>query len=300
MKNIAVMVSGHPKGFDLTFPYFQYWNKLYDNVKFDFFVSMWENDYNRKEVFDWTTAYEILDEKDCPYDLSKHENQRHQPHYSWALYRVNELRKKHQEIEYDAIIHTRGDSIFSRSLLNSLVNNLTKIRGGLVPEKDGDTYTGKSTIDTRPDPQISDKNILSANGSVIHNYFDPDRNSLNQNLWTQDVWFMGTPKVMDIFCNMFNYMFLRKDYMLHIMQAEYLNQMGIYNSPTEEGNTFTFMRDTYRFDFKTGDGGYPLEYPSPKQLKKLTEDKGLHWFYDDEKPKQRWQEVQDYFKETEK
>jgi hypothetical protein len=171
MKNIAVMISGHPKGFDITFPYFQCWNKLYDNVKFDFFVSMWENDYDRKEVFDWVNTYEILKEEDCPYDLSKHEDKRHQPHYSWALYRVNELRKKHQEIEYDAIIHTRGDTIFSRSLLNSLVDNLTKVRGGLIPEKSGNTYTGKSIIDTRPDPQLSDKNILSANGSVIHNHY---------------------------------------------------------------------------------------------------------------------------------
>ena len=56
MKNIAVMISGHPKGFDLTFPYFQHWNKLYDNIKFDFFVSMWENDYDRKEVFDWVNS----------------------------------------------------------------------------------------------------------------------------------------------------------------------------------------------------------------------------------------------------
>ena len=76
--------------------------------------------------------------------------------------------------------------------------------------------------------------------------------------------------------------------------------MGIYNSPTEEGNTFTFMREPERFTFNFQGGGYSLEYPSPKQLKKLIEDKGLYWFYDNKKPKQRWQEAQDYFKETEK
>ena len=71
MKNIAVMVSGHPKGFDLTHQYFKHWNTLYEDVNFDFFVSVWENDYD-ESIFDWTTKYEFLKESECPYDLSKH------------------------------------------------------------------------------------------------------------------------------------------------------------------------------------------------------------------------------------
>ena len=53
MKNIAVMISGHPKFFNLTYKFFQYWNKLYDNVKFDFYVSMWENDYDKDLQLSW-------------------------------------------------------------------------------------------------------------------------------------------------------------------------------------------------------------------------------------------------------
>lgn len=311
MKNIAVMISGHSKGFDLTYQYFKHWNTLYKDINFDFFVSMWENDYDREKVFEWTNAYEILKEEDCPYDLSKHEKQRHQPHYSWSLFKVNELRNVYQDIKYDAIIQTRGDVIFSRKLLDTLVDKLTKIRGGPIPVLDSDgNYTGKSTIDTRPDPQLSDKNIVSANGSVIHNCFDRGRNLLIQNLWTQDIWFMGTPNVMDTFCNMFEYIFMEKGYhyengkkeplMLHIFQAEYLNKMGIYNSPTSSGNSFTFIRDSHRFEFTNDDGGYSLEYPSPNQIKRLIEDYGLDWVYDNGDTAIRWNEIQQYFKETEK
>ena len=303
MKNIAVMVSGHPKGFDLTHQYFKHWNTLYEDVNFDFFVSVWENDYD-ESIFDWTTKYEFLKESECPYDLSKHTPLNHQPHYCYALHRVNKLRNSHDKT-YNSVIQTRADTIFSRSLLNSLVGNLTNTRGGLISEKDSQgNYTGKAIEDIRPDPQISNKNILSANGSMIHNAFNVNKGLMIQDLWTQDVWFMGTPKVMDIFCNMFNYIYIEKKYqetlMLHIFQAEYLNKMGIYNSPTRSGNTFTFVREKSRFNFDHRDGGYPLEYPSPDQLKRLIVDKGLDWIYDNDDSVHRWKQVQDYFRETEK
>ena len=303
MINIAVMISGHPKGFDLTHQYFKHWNTLYKDVNFDFFVSIWENDYD-ESIFDWTTKYEFLKESDCPYDLSKHTPRNHQPHYCYTLQKVNELRNSYDKT-YDSVIQTRADTIFSRSLLNSLISKLTNTRGGLIPEKDSQgNYTGKAIEDIRPDPQISNKNILSANGSMIHNAFDMNKGLMIQNLWTQDVWFMGTPKVMDIFCNMFNYIYIEKKYqeslMLHIFQAEYLNKMGIYNSPTQSGNTFTFIRDAHRFVFTNDDGGYQLEYPSPNQIKRLIEDYGLNWIYDNDDTEQRWYEIQKYFKETEK
>jgi hypothetical protein len=303
MINIAVMISGHPKGFDLTHQYFEHWNTLYEDVNFDFFISVWENDYDTS-IFDWTTKYEFLKESECPYDLSNHESLAHQPHYCYALHKVNELRNSYNK-KYDSVIQTRADAIFSRSLLDILIGKLTNIRGGLIPEKDNQgNFTGKSIIDERPDPQISDKNILSANGSVIHNSFNLEKKLLIQNLWTQDVWFMGTPKVMDIFCNMFNYIYIEKKYqetlMLHIFQAEYLNQMGIYNTPTQCGNSFTFVREKNRFNFDHRGGGYPLEYPSPDQLKRLIVDKGLDWIYDNDDSVQRWKQVQDYFRETEK
>ena len=303
MKNIAVMISGHPKGFDLTYQYFKHWNTLYEDVNFDFFVSIWENDYD-ESIFKWTTKYEFLKESDCPYDLSKHTPLNHQPHYCYALQKVNELRNSHDKT-YDSVIQTRADAIFSRSLLNNLIGKLTNIRGGLISEKDSQgNYTGNSIEDTRPDPQISDKNIISANGSVIHNAYNKEKGLMTQHLWTQDVWFMGTPKVMDIFCNMFNYIYIEKKYqgkpMLHIFQAEYLNEMGIYNSSTQSGNSFTFIREAHRFEYDNDDGGYPLEYPSPNQTKKLIENFGLDWVYDNDDDVLRWYEIQQYFKETDK
>lgn len=304
MKNIAVMISGHPKGIQNTYKLFKHWNNLYDNINFDFFISVWENDYDEK-YFNWATKYEFLKESDCPYDLKNHETLTHQPHYCYALYRVNQLRNSYNK-KYDAVFQTRTDSVFSRVLLNSIVENLIQIRGGLIAKLDNDgNYTGESMVDNRPDPQISDKNILSASGTFIHNYIDKN-NNLMQNLWTQDVWFVGTPKVMDIFCNMFNYIFIEKKLtkdipiMLHIFQAEYLNIHQIYNCGIASGTSYSFLREPERFTFNYRGGGYSLDFPSPKQLTKLIEDKGLGWFYDNEKPKQRWYEIQDYFKETEK
>jgi len=307
MINVAVMISGHPKFFNLTYKFFQHWNKLYDNVKFDFYVSMWENDYDKEKIFGWTKAYETLYEKDCPYDLSKHESGRHQPHYSWALYKVNELRKKHQEIEYNAVIQTRGDAIFSRLFLDSIVDNLTQIRGGKIPLLDSDgNHTGKSKTDIRPNPQISDKNILSAGGNFIHSYEDTITGELIQNLWTEDVWFMGTPKVMDIFCNIFYHKFSPNEYMLHIMQAEYLNHMRIYNTAMNNGVSFTFVRESHRFGYDNDDGGYPLDFPTPNQIERIINENSMDWFYCNDNiqktynPSLRSREIEDYFIETKK
>ena len=125
---------------------------------------------------------------------------------------------QYQEIEYNAVIQTRGDAIVSRLFLDSIVDNLTQIRGGKIPLLDSDgNHTGKSKTDIRPNPQISDKNILSAGGNFIHSYEDTITGELIQNLWTEDVWFMGTPKVMDIFCNIFSILLTISGFKLAIL-----------------------------------------------------------------------------------
>lgn len=309
MKNIAVMISGHPKGIQHTYKLFKYWNNLYDNINFDFFISVWENDYDEK-YFNWATKYEFLKESDCPYDLSNHETGRHQPHYCYALHKVNELKNSHNK-DYDMVLQTRSDAILSRKLLDSLVGTITEIRDGLIPEQDNQgNFTGKAIKDTRYNPQISDKNILSATGTFVHNYYDIN-NTLKQHLWTQDIWFAGTPKVMDIFCNMFNYIFVEKKYgnseeepiLLHIFQAEYLNKLKIYNSALASGAEHTYLREPERFKFDNDNGGFPLYHPTPNQLDNIINEYGIDWFYESQPenhPELKWTTILNYFENTEK
>jgi len=123
MKNIAVLINGSSKYLDLTYNLFEHWNKLYDDINFDFYLSTWEDsiDYSN---FKWITKYERLKEDECPYNLKKHPPRRHQPHYSYTLYRVNQLKNSTGK-DYDSIIQTRSDYLFSRELLDCLVS-LTK------------------------------------------------------------------------------------------------------------------------------------------------------------------------------
>jgi len=323
MINIAVMLSGHPKYLDITQHLFKHWDSLYENVKFDFFLSLWEsidNDiiYEQGEScgrfegvldygkLDWVTKWETLKEKDCPYDLKSHSRNRHQPHYMYGLSRVNKLRNSYDKT-YDAVFQTRGDLIFSKMLLDELVNCLTRKRGGLIAKLDKDgNYTGKSQPDERPNPMLSSRNIKSISGTDLHNTIGPNGNIVSQEFWTSDSWFYGVPEVMDKFSDMFDYFYVKKQklpggIMLHISQAEYLHKIGIYNSPLESyGGTCSIIREPIRFTFNSDGGGYGLGAPSPDQLKRFLGEKGSRWIYDGENSNERWNESAAYFRNTEK
>jgi hypothetical protein len=49
---IAVCISGLMQYWDITHELFKYWNEIYDDVDFVFFLSTWESDIN-------FTSYEI-------------------------------------------------------------------------------------------------------------------------------------------------------------------------------------------------------------------------------------------------
>ena len=76
--NIAIMLNGHPKHLNITSKLYSVYNELYENVNFDFYVSIWNTIDNAYESFDpiidlskekWITKYELLNEEDCPFDL---------------------------------------------------------------------------------------------------------------------------------------------------------------------------------------------------------------------------------------
>ena len=64
MKNIAVFINGSSKYLDLTHTLFEHWNKLYDDINFDFYLSTWEDniDYAFQEednFYDGPYAYAL-------------------------------------------------------------------------------------------------------------------------------------------------------------------------------------------------------------------------------------------------
>ena len=293
---IAVMLNGHPKHLDITQHLFGYWNSLYENIKFDFFLSLWEtidNDYERFDKvldyskLDWVTKWETLKEEDCPYDLKSHPWGQHQPHYTYTLKKVNELRNSYDE-EYDAVLQLRCDLIISRDRLDKIISLLIR------------KYK-KNQVEI-PDSQLSLKNIFSESGSTIFNRGQASEKRPDvQNLWTADCFFYGHPKVMDVFCGMFDYIFIDKKYdgvlLMHVFQAEYLNTMGIYNSVTS-GTAVLVIREPYRFASAEThtNAGWHKHHPSPYQLQKIIDERGLDWIFN----KDNWSEIKKYFLETDK
>jgi len=283
MINIAVMISGHSNYLDMSQQLFKHWNTLYDNFKFDFFVSTWEDDTDYSD-WDWITKWERLKEEDCSYDLKNHEEGRHQPHYCYTFKKVNELRNSYDE-EYDAVLQTRSDIVISRQNLDDMLSKITSVRG---------------IGDERINPQLSPRNIFSISGTRIHNVVT-DGGELHQDLWTQDYYFFGMPEVFDVFAGMFDYIFIDEKYggamLMHVFQAEYLHTMGIYNSSLSSAGAL-LIREPYRFASAEThtNAGWHKHHPSPYQLQKIIDERGLDWIFN----KDNWKRILIFFETTKK
>ena len=277
---IAVMLNGHPKHLNITSKFYSIYNDLYENVTFDFYVSIWDtidNDYESFEpIIDlskekWITKYELLKEEDCPFDLKNYPPGQHQPHYCWTFKKVNELRNTSNK-KYDAVIQTRCDYILSKLFLDMTVNTVVKKRFNDV--------------------------ILYAKDSV---------KALNEDAWVQDYFFVGKPSPMNILAEMFDDIFGKnvnydmKNYegpvLMHCLQPYHLIKRGIHISTFKEGGVL--IRDSYRFNkdmspettsITVGNNtikqqantntGWSKILPSDNQVLRLLESKGPLWMLD--------------------
>ena len=282
---IAVMLNGSGRHFDRTGPIFESWNRLFSNVRFDFYVATWkDNDDSSKfgDVVDysklrWITKLERLDIKDCLFDIKDYEKRNpgeHQPHFMWSLYKVNELRRK-SKIEYDLVVQTRSDMIFYGDFLYNLVNIATRLT--------------KGTNEVRM--------MYSQSGTVRH--IGKGQTS-EPTLWVQDLYFCSTPYVMDIFAHMFFDYYINPDFpyysnteytkimhgycMMHVFTAEYLSYKRIANCMFGEGaKAHSLIRDAARFaptdEINKGKYvGWDLKFPSPKQIDDIVKVYGPDFF----------------------
>lgn len=255
---IAVLINGSGKHLDITKDLFAHWNKLYDNITFDFYLATWKDEIDYSE-YKWIKAYERLKEYECPYDLDSHPNGHHQPHYAYSLYKANNLRKK-SGIEYDGVLQTRSDTFIFRELLD-LLTSLFTVKQGINQNVDNS--------------QVSPRIMYSSAGNEL----------LNGRFWTQDYFFFGHPKAFDKFSNMFIDVWIKNvlptnKKLMHVMQAEYLHYIGIYNSSIANypGHAIqnVLIREKHRFGHHSThtDAGWEKQHPSPKQLKTLIAQNG--------------------------
>jgi len=242
---VAVIINGSGKYLDLTSNLFSEWNNLFSDVTFNFYLATWEDDIDYSK-YKWVKSFVRLKEEDCPYNLSKHPHRRHQPHYSYTLYRANKLIKE----KYDAVIQTRSDFYMFKEVLNYFIQ--------LYKEQ-----------------QVGKNIIYSFAGTSLHNGY----------LWTDDMFFYGSQTTFNTFSDMFedifiNNIFPEEKVMMHIMQAEYLNHRNIYNRsiwPVEHQGLL--IREPMRFDPEGThtDAGWPLKHPSPHQFKFILNETSPKW-----------------------
>jgi|TARA_A100000172_G_scaffold11215_3_gene5991 hypothetical protein len=294
---IAVMLNGHPKHLNITSKFYSVYNDLYENVTFDFYISIWDTIDNAYESFDpiidlskekWITKYELLKEEDCPFDLKNYNPGRHQPHYCWTLKKVNELRNT-SNIEYDAVIQTRCDFILSKRLLDKVVYNIIR-------------------------KQFNDIILYAKNPVSAH----------NEDAWVQDFFFVSKPKPMDALAEMFDDIFGKnvnydmENYegpvLMHCLQPYHLMKRGIHISGLRLGAGL-LIRESYRFNedmslettsITVGNNtikqqantntGWQKANPSDGQILRLLEEKGPIWILDPENQR----ELRSYIENTEK
>jgi len=254
---IALTLNGSGRYIEETGRLFAQYNKLYDDVEFDYYLATWEDriDYNKLK---WITGYERLKEEDSRYfDLNNYtETLGHQPQFMYSLYRVNHLRNQ-SNIKYDAILQTRSDIFITRDALDSLVDVLRK---GLI------------------------KDNLMYNPSGV--------DSKGGYLWCNDYFMFGSPSVMDTYSMAWLNYFLdksshfyknRQELILnHRWSAEFLHQKGIHILSNGSTHRTMLVREPFRFEPKSyhAGAGWHKKNPSTEQLTRLLKEKGEEYIMD--------------------
>ena len=260
MKRIAVCISGQIRYWEESYPLFEYWNNLFDDVKFVFFLSTWEgNSWYDKNKFPnlKITDYNFSD-YDFIQDYSLHkENEVEIPEKSKKLpnsflraylwNKVNLLRKKYEKennMTFDSVMLIRNDSFIPKSILKGSATT-TKLR------------------------QYNDYHfVFSVGGGFV--YFEQQVNPV---LFVgNDNWYCSSSKTMDLIMNLYDWMLTDKVISIscHKAPAEFFVKNNIHHL-TFTANPIKLYREKPLV--KNG-------YPTPQIMKKLIKEKGVEWIYD--------------------
>jgi len=258
MKKVAVQLSGLSRGFEITSKIFEYWNNIFDDIEFTFFLTtwntqdVWEDKVKNKggqdklnlDNYKFLHSYELLDKDDIDWnDLTKL-TKGNAPYYTYALYKCNELRKK-SGIEFDACITTRIDIFLGLDLMYNIKELLYSTSNSMISPISFATTTGTGVI---------------KNNKGQYRFLIPNDN-----------FGIGHPKSMDKFCKVHEDCFvtnknIRKS--LHFIQAQQLMNYDIYNNSI--GGSALLIRNDH-LQKKT--------WPTSKKLKELINDGGVEFLY---------------------
>jgi hypothetical protein len=124
---VAVCISGLMRYWKTTSKLFEYWNNLYDDIEFYFFILTWKNDkvfihkeeLGDQEIFDFSkykflTSFRKIDSNKILYKqiLKKYPKVGPAPFWTYGIYKVQELRREYElknNMKFDGIIQTRSD-----------------------------------------------------------------------------------------------------------------------------------------------------------------------------------------------
>ena len=259
---IAVCLSGQIRYWDSTYPFFEYWNNLFKDVEYTFFVSTWQNNdswYEQPKFgdiqiddvdfskYEFITRYSKHNPDDVNINHSKNAAKLPNTPYMTYLYnKVHGLRnsyEKENNMEFDFVIQTRNDIVFGHQLLSKMI------------------------FLWNTNSYILNNSIFSPSGSKLK--IGGNKKDEFLLVVNNDNLFFGNPKVMNHFKNMYDFLIYDSfNKHTHYLQAEYFHRNKIMH-------------------FSTGDNPYLLRYgktikrhrPTPDSLRRIMEEKGIEWFY---------------------
>ena len=218
MKKIAVCISGLVRHWEETYPLFEYWNNLYDDVEFVFFLSTWKgntwydkNKFPNFKITDYNFSnYEFIQD----YSLHKEnevkipERNKKLPNtflraYLWM--KVNLLRKKYEKnnnMTFDSVMLIRNDCFVPEDLISRSVEM-------------SNLY------------EYNDYNLVfTASGGEI--YYETERPVL---FTGNDNWWLSSSKTMNIIMDLYDWMINKKLFSTscHKAPPEFFVRNNIHN-----------------------------------------------------------------------
>jgi|TARA_R100000030_G_scaffold3765_1_gene2713 hypothetical protein len=283
MIKIAVCISGLLQCWDVTHQLFKYWNSMYDDVEFIFFISTWEVDsdfastekqYQKKgklltntqynsDTFDFIEDIEFISTDVIPKNILD-ENQSTAPFYSYQIYNVQKMRKNYEKQigkKFDLVVQTREDMVIYKKTIDQFKHwyDLKQVVSGMY-------FTTSGT------------KVKDGAGKNGFRFLIPN-----------DCFGFAHSDAMDEYAQMYNDTFIENtnhEKFGHFMNAQQLINKGIYNCKI--GNTFrTFM---LRKENELSDNGlswHKKGRPTYETLKKVLDKNGVGWFYNKDENIQR-------------
>lgn len=223
---IAILLSGMLRHWDITSTMFYYLQDLYkkQNVEIDFYLSTWK-DYENFYTYEHKGHHQPYENKNPnlkikkvtfsdPDNLPVHKNDTPSFFHSYVKSKLAFLFKDDFN-DYDCAIITRSDSFIYKELIDSIVND------------------------------VKERNITGYNlnnKKIIYSDTGSRAKSDDELFCDKDTLFFGNPRIVLNYVNFHSYALKHKFPGIHNLEADFLNDNGIYNRKHLLGTTHELVR----------------------------------------------------------